>query len=96
MGSNSAPRPDPREPSATARRDQSLRNRHASPAIPALTQTELRLLAHLGAGLTHKEIAGELDVSTRTVRRYLSELCVRFDVGTPVEVLVAALKAGAL
>lgn len=54
-----------------------------TPELPAgLTQREAEVLRLVAAGLTNKQIAGELVLSEKTVARHLSNIFTKIDVGS--------------
>lgn len=61
-----------------------------------LSEIELAILAELELAHSDEAIARRLDISTRTLRRYLTGLCTRFAVTTRFQLGVAATRAGAV
>lgn len=59
-------------------------------------EVELLVLAELGMGRSDEAIARRLDVSTRTLRRYITGLYERFGVETRFQLGVVAARAGLL
>jgi DNA-binding NarL/FixJ family response regulator len=59
-----------------------------------LDDEELALVRLLADGLVLEAIARRLALSERTVRRRIRALCDRFDVNTPVQVVVIAARQG--
>lgn len=57
---------------------------------------EVALVRLLAEGLVLDAIARRLALSERTVRRRIRTLCDRFDVDTPVQVVVLAARGGVL
>jgi DNA-binding CsgD family transcriptional regulator len=57
---------------------------------------EVAILVELGCGRSDEAISRRLGISTRTLRRYLAELCERFEVHTRFQLGVAAARAGLL
>jgi DNA-binding NarL/FixJ family response regulator len=61
-----------------------------------LDDEEIALVRLLAEGLVLDAIARRLALSERTVRRRIRALCDRFDVDTPVQVVVLAAHNGVL
>lgn len=59
-----------------------------------LDERELHVLRLAGTGMTNQEIASHLAVSSRTVQTRLSDIFDRFGVGSRIEAVIAALRAG--
>jgi len=57
---------------------------------------EVAILVEFGCGRSDEAISRRLGISTRTLRRYLAELCERFQVHTRFQLGVAAARAGVL
>lgn len=57
-----------------------------------LTPQEERILALVGAGLTNREIAGELGLSEHTVRNYVSTILAKLGVATRSQAAVYAVR----
>ncbi|WP_216206322.1 LuxR C-terminal-related transcriptional regulator [Amycolatopsis aidingensis] len=57
---------------------------------------EIAILVELNCGRSDEAISRKLDISTRTLRRYLADLCDRFEVKTRFQLAVAASRAGLL
>jgi DNA-binding NarL/FixJ family response regulator len=62
----------------------------------ALDAEEIELVRLLADGLVLDAVARRLAVSERTVRRRIRALCDRFEVDTPVQVVVIAARNGVL
>jgi DNA-binding NarL/FixJ family response regulator len=62
----------------------------------SLDAEETELVRLLAEGLVLEAIARRLAVSERTVRRRIRTLCDRFQVDTPVQVVVIAARSGVL
>jgi two-component system, NarL family, response regulator LiaR len=60
----------------------------------ALTERELEVLRLAGGGLSNKEIASRLDVSTRTVQAHLAHTFVKLGVASRTEAVIRALREG--
>lgn len=60
----------------------------------ALSDEDVRLLAHLASGMTADVAARRLDLSSRTLRRRVRSICDRLDVNTPIQAVVWAAKRG--
>lgn len=74
-----------REPAAAAR---------SEPAADHLTGRELEVLELAGKGMTNREIAEALTISTRTVQVHLSNVFAKLGVGSRTEAVVCALRKG--
>lgn len=61
-----------------------------------LTHVELRVLAEYARGRSSNEIATELFLSERSVRRRLRAVRQAFDVETTIEAVVIAVRRGLL
>jgi DNA-binding NarL/FixJ family response regulator len=61
-----------------------------------LDAEETELVRLLAEGLVLDAVARRLALSERTVRRRIRTLCDRFDVDTPVQVVVLAAQNGVL
>lgn len=59
-----------------------------------LTKRELEILKLVALGKTNKEIAGELDISERTVKNHVSNLFKKIDVTDRTQAAVYAIKKG--
>lgn len=59
---------------------------------PELRREQVELLRALSSGQTKAEAARSLNVSERTLRRRIRELCADLSVGTPVEAIVLAVR----
>ncbi len=57
-----------------------------------LTDSELRIVAHVVAGLTNREMAAALVVSRHTIDAHLKHIYVKLDIHTRVELTVLALQ----
>jgi DNA-binding NarL/FixJ family response regulator len=64
-----------------------------SPPID-LTARELEVIALLAEGLTNKEIASRLDLSTRTVNFHLDNIYSKLGVNSRTEAAIYALQSG--
>jgi DNA-binding CsgD family transcriptional regulator len=60
----------------------------------ALTRRELSVLRLVAQGLGNKEIAGELGISTHTVKYHLASLLARLSVHSRTEAVTVALRKG--
>jgi two-component system, NarL family, response regulator LiaR len=60
----------------------------------ALTERELGVLRLAGSGLSNKEIASRLDVSSRTVQAHLGHVFVKLGVASRTEAVIRALREG--
>jgi DNA-binding CsgD family transcriptional regulator len=61
----------------------------------SLTESELRIVAHVVAGLTNREMAEVLVVSRHTIDAHLKHIFVKLDIHTRVELTVLALQHAA-
>lgn len=69
----------------------------ASPAeakLSGLTPLERTILTHLAAGLTNKQIAAEVHVSTATVKNYVSSILRKLNLSRRTEAAVFAARLG--
>jgi DNA-binding NarL/FixJ family response regulator len=67
----------------------------AAPAHPlALTGRERQILAAVRRGRSNQQIAGELELSLRTVEWHVSNLLAKFAVASRAELIVAAARDG--
>ena len=57
-----------------------------------LSLLELRELGLIASGKTTDTVARELDISTRSVRRHVRDVCDRLGVDTPIEAVIWAAK----
>ena len=62
--------------------------------IDALSERELEVLKLLARGLSNKDIADELYVSTRTIQGHLGHIFDKLQVGSRTEAVIRALKEG--
>ena len=74
--------------------DQNRRTHRATADDPwhSLTDSELRIVAHVVAGLTNREMARRLVVSRHTVDAHLKHIFVKLGIHTRVELTVLALR----
>lgn len=70
------------------------RSRHISRPFPELTEREHGILDRLAAGLDNAAIAGELFLSEKTIRNYVSTIFAKLHVGSRAEAIVVAREAG--
>ena len=68
------------------------RNVPERPGNERLTARELQVLEHLRSGKTSKQIASELDLSTRTVELYRAAIKKKLGLRTGAEVLAFAFQ----
>jgi two-component system, NarL family, response regulator LiaR len=61
-------------------------------AAEGLTDRELEVLRLAGSGLSNKEIASQLEVSTRTVQAHLAHIFVKLGVASRTEAVIRALR----
>ncbi|WP_030163717.1 LuxR C-terminal-related transcriptional regulator [Spirillospora albida] len=57
-----------------------------------LNEEEIRLLAQIASGVTADVAARKLELSARTLRRRLRNICDRLEVNTPIEAVVWAAR----
>jgi two-component system response regulator DevR len=65
------------DPSVTDRvfaKIREARRQERADAFANLTRQEMQILAHIAEGQTNREIGGELHLSEKTVRNYVSEI----------------------
>jgi PAS domain S-box-containing protein len=67
---------------------------HALPPISPLTAQERAILGLLAAGKSTKEITGELQISTRTLRNHVSHVNQKLHTASRIEAVMQALKRG--
>jgi DNA-binding NarL/FixJ family response regulator len=65
-----------------------------NPILNSLTEREREVLALLARGLTNKEIARELTITTNTVKRHLKSLFVKMEVNTRSAASAKAINMG--
>jgi NarL family two-component system response regulator LiaR len=63
-------------------------------ALDRLTERELEVLGLAAKGMTNREIAQELSLSTRTVQAHLSHIFTKLDVGSRTEAVLYGLRKG--
>lgn len=78
---------------ASERREE---NREAQRALEQLTPRERDVLQALGRGLSDKEIAQDLGVSTETVRTHMVNILSKLEVDSRLQALVFAVRHGAV
>ncbi|MBI2832755.1 MAG: response regulator transcription factor [Chloroflexi bacterium] len=61
---------------------------------PKLTARELEIIRLAARGMSNKDIAQALSLSTRTVKNYLAEIFSKLEVGSRTEAVITALRAG--
>lgn len=66
------------------------------PLIASLTPLERSILRHLASGLTNKQIAAEMYLSTATVKNYVSSILRKLGVARRTEAAVFATRLGEL
>jgi DNA-binding NarL/FixJ family response regulator len=70
--------------------------RKAQASLSRLTPREYDVLRSLARGLSDKEIAGQLHVSTETVRTHMVNILSKLEVESRLQALVFALRFGAV
>jgi DNA-binding NarL/FixJ family response regulator len=66
--------------------------RNADEFFAALTDQELRILVLISSGMTNKEIAGEVFLSEKTVRNYVSSILSKLQLKTRAEAAAYAVR----
>ncbi len=88
---------------AVARKESAFDSRSASamvhslnkpPALPGLTERELKVLGLLARGLSNRDIGGQLYVSETTVKFHVRNIMRKLDVSSRAEAVYEASKAG--
>ena len=64
--------------------------------VAPLTARELEVLSLIGLGLSAREIAGELTISTNTARNHVRNVCGKLQARSKVEAVVVAQRRGLL
>ena len=62
----------------------------------ALSERELEVLRHVAEGLSNKEIASELAISTHTVARHVTNIMRKLDAANRAQAATMALRSGLL
>jgi DNA-binding NarL/FixJ family response regulator len=70
------------------------RAREASDILPSIAPREIEILEHLGSGLTIRQVANRLGVSTRTVEARAATLYRKLDASNRVQALAKAADLG--
>jgi DNA-binding NarL/FixJ family response regulator len=70
------------------------RAREASDISPSITSREIEILGHLGSGLTVRQVANRLGLSTRTVEARVAKLYQKLDASNRVQALAKAADLG--
>jgi DNA-binding CsgD family transcriptional regulator len=70
------------------------RRRRPSSGWEALTDAEMDIVRLLGSGMTNKQIAGRLYISSRTVQTHLSHIATKLGVSRRSEVAAEAARRG--
>jgi LuxR family quorum-sensing system transcriptional regulator CciR len=73
-----------------------VRLREKRPEVPKLTQRQLDCLIFVARGKSDWEISQILGIGENTVRDYVKEACVRYDVSRRVQLVVRAIHTGQL
>ena len=68
----------------------------SSPEVNSLTERELEVLSLIGLGLSAREIAGELTISTNTARNHVRNVCGKLEARSKLKAVVIAQKRGLL
>ncbi|WP_370291306.1 response regulator [Nocardioides sp.] len=83
------------DPSVTA---QVLERIRSGPKVDAglasLTDQEHRILDHIGAGLTNRQIAREMHLAEKTVKNYVSSLLAKLNLTSRTQAAIYAVKHG--
>ena len=67
-----------------------------APEVTPLTARELEVLSLIGLGLSAREIAGELTISTNTARNHVRNVCGKLEARSKLEAVVIAQRRGLL
>jgi DNA-binding NarL/FixJ family response regulator len=70
------------------------RQRRDSPALSALTPREREVLSLLAEGLSAKEIAGRLFISTKTVGTHIEHILTKLNANSRVQAVTIAFREG--
>lgn len=62
--------------------------------VESLTEREMEVLEHLGMGMTNKEIGGELFITERTVKFYVSAILGKLSASNRTEAVAIAVQRG--
>jgi len=65
---------------------------HADPLLASLSVQEVRILSLLAAGMTNREMAGELYLAEKTVKNYVSNLLAKLGMARRTEAAVYAAR----
>jgi DNA-binding NarL/FixJ family response regulator len=65
-----------------------------TPKYQTLTEQELRILTLVAEGASNKDIAGDLNLSERTIKNYLSIIFQKLQVNNRTEAAIRAMRDG--
>jgi DNA-binding NarL/FixJ family response regulator len=66
----------------------------AAEPLPALSERQMEVLAHVVVGAPNKEIARQLGLSEVTIKIHVAALCRKFSVANRTQLATAAMRAG--
>jgi DNA-binding NarL/FixJ family response regulator len=69
---------------------------HEKSAFDRLTKREVEILELAAQGMTNREIASKLTISTRTVQAHMSNVFSKLGVGSRTEAVLYAVRKGRL
>lgn len=75
------------DPSVTARVLERVRNPQSQddPRLGKLTPTEIRIVTHIAAGLTNREIGEQIGLAEKTIKNYVSSILSKLQVSRRAE-----------
>lgn len=83
------------DPSVTAQVLERIRSGpQVDPGLASLTDQEHRILDHIGAGLTNRQIAREMHLAEKTVKNYVSSLLAKLNLTSRTQAAIYAVKHG--
>ena len=94
-GQVAAPDPDEARDSSAGAPRRGTQRTTAGDSWSSLTDSELRIVAHVVAGRTNREVAALLVVSRHTVDAHLKHIFIKLGIHTRVELTVLALRQAA-
>ena len=81
------------DPALTARVLDRVRHPTAiAPELAALTDQELRLLAHITEGLTNRQIADQMHLAEKTVKNYVSSILAKLGLDSRTQAALMAAR----
>jgi len=69
-----------------------LGDRYSHHKLSSLSQREIEIIVHLSQGLSYKEIANQLDISTRTVEAHKTNILEKLDLKNTIDLVKFAIK----